>query len=365
LLNPEAPILPRLIVVGGVIATAAVVTASVPAEASAPGPRTATKSWTLRLATRYVPPDNSRSQYTEVLVTGRTGWFFGGSNFAGPGRPVIEERSRGRWHSAQLPPGMHNWITGASAVSASDIWAVTFLNAKVLHWDGSAWKIVPKGGWGTRGQFTDIVALGPKNVWLFGGHGRAHPGGGTWHLTGTKWTKVRGMATDIAQASALSATDMWGIGSIRGTRNALLRFRGSTWQHVNPANLVGFTYSFVLAIGRSDVWVAGSVSGIPELGHYNGKGWTSLTMPSVVPATSMCRDGRDGLWVIANVGRGQSVVLHRSRHGAWTSVPVHATSADEVLACALVPGTSAVFGAGKAAAPAGSAAAVYGFGRTP
>jgi hypothetical protein len=44
---------------------------------------------------------------------------------------------------------------------------------------------------------------------------------------------------------------------------------------------------------------------------------------------------------------------------------VHATSADEVLACALVPGTSAVFGAGKAAAPAGSAAAVYGFGRTP
>jgi len=312
-----------------------------------------------------VPPDNSRSQYTEVLVTGRTGWFFGGSNFAGPGRPVIEERSRGRWHSAQLPPGMHNWITGASAVSASDIWAVTFLNAKVLHWDGSAWKIVPKGGWGTRGQFTDIVALGPKNVWLFGGHGRAHPGGGTWHLTGTKWTKVRGMATDIAQASALSATDMWGIGSIRGTRNALLRFRGSTWQHVNPANLVGFTYSFVLAIGRSDVWVAGSVSGIPELGHYNGKGWTSLTMPSVVPATSMCRDGRDGLWVIANVGRGQSVVLHRSRHGAWTSVPVHATSADEVLACALVPGTSAVFGAGKAAAPAGSAAAVYGFGRTP
>jgi hypothetical protein len=46
-------------------------------------------------------------------------------------------------------------------------------------------------------------------------------------------------------------------------------------------------------------------------------------------------------------------------------VPVHATSANEVLACAVVPGTSGVFGAGKSAAPAGSAAAVYGFGKTP
>jgi len=325
----------------------------------------AAPTWTLRLATRYVPPDNSRSQYTDVLVTGRTAWFFGGSNFAGPGRPVAEVRSKGRFHTSQLPRGLHNWITGASAVSQNDIWAVTFLDGKVLHWNGSAWKVVRKGGWGTRGQFTDIVALGSTNVWLFGGHGRAHPGAGTWHLIGSTWTRVRGMAADIAQASAVSATDLWGIGSIRGTRNALLRSDGYAWRQVTPANLVGFTYSFVLAIGPRDVWVAGSVSGIPELGHFNGKGWTTVTMPSAVPATSMCRDGRDGLWVIANLGRGQSVVLHRARHGAWTSVPVHATSSNEVLACALVPGTSAVFGAGKAAAPAGSAAAVYGFGRTP
>lgn len=352
--NREAQIFPRLIAAAALAATS--VAAPVPAAAP---------TWTLRLATRYVPPDNSHSQYTDVLVTGRTGWFFGGSNFAGSGRPVAELRSKGRWHSSELPRGLHNWITGASAVSASDIWAVTYLDGKVLHWDGSAWKIVPKGGWSSRHQFTDIVALGPANVWLFGGHGRAHPGAGTWHLTGTKWTRVRGQATDIAQVSAVSAANMWGIGSIRGTRNALLHFHDSTWQHVSPANLAGFTYSFVLAVGRSDVWVAGSVTGIPELGHFNGRGWTSVTMPSTVPATGMCRDGRDGLWVIANVGRGQSVVLHRSRQGDWTTAAVHATSADEVLSCALVPGTEAVFGAGKAAAPAGSAAAVYGFGRTP
>lgn len=322
-------------------------------------------TWTLRLATRYVPPDNSHSQYTDVLVTGRTGWFFGGSNFAGSGHPVAEERSKGRWHSSELPRGMRNWITGASAVAANDIWAVTYLDGKVLHWNGSAWKIMPKGGWGTRGQFTGIVALGPTDVWLFGGHGRSHPGAGTWHLIGTHWTRVRGLATDIAQASAASRADMWGIGSIRGTRNALLKSDCYVWQHVSPANLAGFTYSFVLAVNPTDVWVAGSVTGTPELGHYDGKGWTTVTMPSTVPATNMCQDGLGGIWVVANVGRGQSVMLHRSKSGTWTTAAVHATSADEVLACARVPGTQAVFGAGKAAAPAGSAAAVYGFGKTP
>jgi hypothetical protein len=322
-------------------------------------------TWTLRLATRYVPPDNSRSQYTNVLVTGRTGWFFGGSNFAGAGHPVVEVRSKGRWHSSLLPRGLHNWITGASAVSASDIWAVTFLNGAVLHWDGSAWKIVRKGGWSARGQFTDIVAFRKQNVWLFGGSGRGHPGAGTWHLTGTKWTKVRGQATDIAQASPASPTSMWGIGSIRGTMNALLRFSGSTWRHVTPANLAGFRYSFIQALGPANVWVAGTVSGVPELGHFDGKGWTALTMPSTVPATGMCRDGHGGMWVIANANRGPSVVLDRSARGSWTSVPLHETSADEVLACALVPGTKAAWGAGKSAAPAGAAAAVYGVGRTP
>jgi len=38
---------------------------------------------------------------------------------------------------------------------------------------------------------------------------------------------------------------------------------------------------------------------------------------------------------------------------------VSANPADEVLACALVPGTTRAWGAGKAAAPQGSAAAAY------
>ncbi len=329
-----------------------------------PKPVTSQKTWVLKLATRYFPPPSSHSQFTSVIAEGRTGWFFGGSNFAGRGRPVVLLYNGGH-RSPALPSGLHSWIAGASAVAPNDIWAVTFLGGSVLHWNGLNWAQVRNGGWSTKAQLTGILAFSPHNVWLFGARGPSHRGAGTWHLSGTKWTQVRGVAADIYRASAVSSSDMWGIGGIRGTLNALLRFRRGKWLHETPANLAGFSYSYVLALGPGNVWVAGSVAGSPELGHYNGSGWAALSVPALVPPSAMCRDGRGGLWVIANPGLGPSSVLDRSARGGWTTVPVGTTSASEVLACALLPRTTAAWGAGKAPAPNGSAAAVYGYGKVP
>ena len=319
----------------------------------------------LKLATRYFPPASSHSQYHSVLVEGRIAWFFGGSNFSGRGRPVVEQRSNGRWHTSTLPSGLRSWISGASGVAANDIWAVTYLGGKVLHWNGSNWAVVPKGGWNNFAQFTGIQAFSPHNVWLFGARGPSHKGAGTWHLSGTKWTEVRGVAGDIYRASAVSPTDMWGIGGIRGSLNALLRYHNGKWVHETPVNLAGFTYSYILALSPTDVWVAGSVLGSPQLGHYDGHGWVATSLPALVPATGMCRDGRGGLWVIANSGTGPSFVLDRSATGSFRSVPVARSSTSEVMACAMVPHTASTWGAGKAPAPAGTAAAVYAYGKVP
>jgi hypothetical protein len=344
---------------------AAVALAGLAATVSATATAKTEKTWVLELATRYFPPPSSHSEYTNVLVAGRTSWFFGGSNFAGRGRPVIEARSKRRWITSTLPSGLHTWIAGASAASPDDIWAVTYLGGTVLHWTGADWATAGKGGWNDKARFTGIQAFSPRNVWLFGARGTIRKGAGTWHLSGTKWTEVRGMAADIDQASAVSSTDMWGFGGIRGFNNALFRFRNGIWLHETPANLAGFSYSYVLAISPTDVWVAGSVSGSPELGHYNGRGWAALAVPALVPVSGMCRDGRGGLWLIANSGRGPSYVIDRSANGTFTTVPVGRTSWSEVLACALLPRTNSAWGAGKAPAPGGSAAAVYAYGKTP
>jgi hypothetical protein len=238
------------------------------------------QGWVLKLAIQYLPPGSNHSQYDTALVNGRTAWFFGGSNFNGNGVPEVEENVNGRWRAPTLPSRLHSWFTGASSVSADDIWAVTFLDGTVVHWNGATWSVMPRGRWSLKAQFTGIIALGPHNVWLFGARGLKHRGAGTWHLSGTKWTEARGMAADIARASAAPSANLWGIGGIRGgTMNALLRFKGGKWVHESPSSLAGFHYSFVLAVGPRSVWVAGSVAGSPELGHYNGRGWTALSMP--------------------------------------------------------------------------------------
>jgi hypothetical protein len=360
-----APVLAPALAPALALALAMAVLAGPGLDPAAAASRTTSPSWGLKLAIRYFPSAGNHSQYDTVLAQGRTAWFLGGSNFSGRGVPEVEQRSNGRWHQSVLPSGLRSWITGASAISPDDIWAVTYLGGTVLNWNGSQWASEPSGRWNDYARFTGIVAFSPTNLWLFGSRSRGGIGAGTWHLAGSAWTEVRGAAAGIYKASAISATDMWAIGEAKGTVDALLRYRGSAWSRVTPAALAGFTYSYVLALRPSSVWVAGSVDGTPELGHYDGHGWTASTMPSSAPASGMCRDGRGGLWVIANSGLGPSSVYDRSAAGKWTAVAVSRTSANEVLDCALVPGTAAAWGAGKSAAPSGTAAAAYGYGNVP
>ena len=333
-----------------------------PPAAANGSPAPGTPAWTLKLAIHYLPPATNHSQYDVVLAGASQSWFLGGSDVGGHGKPEIERIKNGVPHSALLPSGPHSWITAASAPSPADIWAVTYLGGSVLNWNGATWRAEPRGGWKAGTRFTGITAISPANVWLFGTSGRRYPGAGTWHFNDSKWTRVKGAAGGIFQASAAGAADLWGIGSAGATGNALLHFGGSAWQRVRPAALAGFTYTHVLALSPSDVWVAGSVAGSPRLGHLDGHGWTALKMPGRTAATGMCRDGRGGLWVIANSGQSPSAVRDRSASGTWTKAVVSSNATGEVLACGLVPGTARTWGAGKAAAPLGSAAAAYRYG---
>jgi hypothetical protein len=334
------------------IAVPALTAASRPPASSLP-------PWTLKLAIHYLPPAANRSQYDVVLAWPGQAWFLGGTDVGGHGKPKAELIKNGNPQATPLPAGAHSWITAASAPSPRDIWAVTFLGGSVLSWSGSAWRTEPRGGWHAGTRFTGITAISQKNVWVFGTPGRLHPGAGTWHFSGTTWKRVKGVAGGIFRASAAGQSDIWGIGNAGHPGNGLFHFGGSAWKRVRPAALAGFTYSHVLALTRTNVWVAGMVAGVPRLGHFDGHGWTRLRMPGTTAGTGMCRNGRGGLWVIANAGTAPAVVLNRSHGGTWSRVKVSSSASDEVFACALVPGTVRAWGAGKASAPSGTAAAAY------
>ena len=70
---------------------------------------------------------------------------------------------------------------------------------------------------GGDGELTGVVALGPSNVWVFGGSGFG-PGLGTWHFNGRSWSQWHGNAVGLQGGSALSAAKTSG-------RSAALRPR--------------------------------------------------------------------------------------------------------------------------------------------
>ncbi len=325
-------------------------------------------TWNPRYVTQY-PPLGNHSQFDAVIIEAGQAWFFGGSNVTGAGVPEILYRENGHWlpSPAPLPPGLTSWITAASATSATNMWAVTRFGGSVLFWDGIEWTESYNGGWGTNNQFTGITVVGPSNVWLFGSTSGGNVGAGTWHLTPQGWQPILGAAAYLSQGSAAGPDDIWAIGGMRGSMQMLAHYNGTAWARVRPKALSGFQYSHILVLSPDDVWVAGSVAGRPRIGHFNGRRWTSRSMPGTHPATGMCRDGQGGLWVIANAGTSPSEVRRLSKSGAWSVARVSSNATNEVLACASVPGDKAAWGAGQATGlqGIGTAAAAYGTGDAP
>jgi hypothetical protein len=82
-----------------------------------------------------------------------------------------------RWNVVSSPnqPVAVNALFGVSGVAADDVWAVGFTGvsftdngALAMHWDGSAWTIVPTATTSGADPLSAVVAVTPRNVWAVG-----------------------------------------------------------------------------------------------------------------------------------------------------------------------------------------------------
>jgi hypothetical protein len=342
----------------GLVAAAASVAAITPAQAAGvPG-------WRL-VSARHFGPAGALSDLQSVVSAGRNAaWAFGSVEFSKP-RPTMEspiaERWNGRsWQAAALPPGLAGGINAASAPRANDVWAVG--NGFALHFNGSRWSVARRftGPLGHPLDLTGVTAFSPANVWVFGP-------AGTFHLHGTTWTKVTGIAGNVLTASALSPSDMWAIGVNLATRQELvLHFNGSTWRQVTSKALNGAILVNILELSSRNVWAAGfpassnpSTTGV--LLHMQGTTWTRVKIPFPVFPVALARDGRGGIWTTA-FGRSAFVALHRSGSGIWRRFGLPQSLFAPGLAN--IPGTASMWAAGVAFAAASPApeAAIWAFG---
>ncbi len=265
-----------------------------------------------------------------VSASGKAGaWAVGGTDLSGatPGAPAAEQWNGKSWQAATLPTGLTGTLGAVSTPAQSDAWAVSQLGGYVLHWNGATWSVAKtfKESPPLSQQLTGVTAFSPANVWVFGAPG-ASPGLGTWHLRGTTWHKVTGLAGEISTASAVSRADMWAIGADNvAPDDILLHYNGTTWQQVTSTALAGLQFGTILALSDRDVWVTATVGGsLPQhLLHFDGHAWTSQPVPSGVQLRSMAPDGNGGLWFSATRSTSRAPLAeHRSATGTWSSHPL-------------------------------------------
>ena len=297
------------------------------------------------------PPSIPRAQLLAVSALSATdAWAVGDLDTGGPaGLHTLAVHWNGTsWARVPAPsPGngiSGSTLSGVSAVSASDAWAVGGYetSAKVfktlaVHWDGSRWSQVPSPSpGGARGSgLSAVSAVSAADAWAVGCYGfNVNTGASTTlalHWDGTRWAQVATPSPGAAHSAclegvaALSASDAWAVGFFTpnptsGAQKPLvLRWDGARWAQVpspSPGDTLVTELTSVDAISATDAWAVGDVfNGTSQtqrtlVFHWNGTRWARVASPS--PGFSalygVSAVSASDAWAVG-AGRG-SLILH-------------------------------------------------------
>jgi hypothetical protein len=300
---------------------------------------------------RFTVPSTLRFD-EKLLAVGGSGandvWAVGSTNmisFASTS-PLIEHWNGTSWTRVPAPAatgGSKSHLDGVVALSPTNAWAVgrsATARALVEHWDGTAWSIVPvpdptppAGSTLASALLTGVSAVSPTDIWAVGSYalgGIALTGLTlTMHYNGTAWTVVPSPnipggttfnpeRTVLNGVAAAGHNDVWAVGNIfttDGTNGAakaeVMHWDGTAWKFVPDAATTNLL-SGVTAASPTDVWAVG-VNGTE---HWNGTAWTAVPIPSAVAGSALLAGvsavpGTGEAWTVGTNG-GRSLALHHT-----------------------------------------------------
>jgi hypothetical protein len=227
----------------------------------------------------------------------------------------------------------------AGASSASNVWAFAgsamFGNgasaAGALRLTNGHWKLMKTF---PAGIVTNCLVLSPTQVWVFG-DAHVAPGVGTWHLSGTTWTRVTTSGYVLASASAIRPSDIWAQGEDPYGNPVVAHWNGHSWfRNVklsaflpkNSSSLV-VVADGLTALSDKDVLLrvmeSNCLCGNPKFRRFvvvrwNGQAWSKV--PTTDPAYHLAgatSDGHGGWW--AEPPASPRVMLHLVS-GHWVRV---------------------------------------------
>lgn len=327
-----------------------------------PGERVLVTRWQVMFSHHVGPPPNFTSLAAITAAGRKDAWAFGASDATALAGPIAYRWQGSQWRASTLPGGLGSAIGAASEPAAGDVWALG-PTGYVLHFNGTRWRLAKRFHGDGFAELSDIVAFSPTNVWVFGGPG-SRPGLGTFHFNGRSWGKVSAATQlGIFKVSALSARDMWSIGTRKSRFDSVDHYTG-TWHRVSASALRGLTFFNIEALAKNDVWAAAE-SGVSivvsYLVHFDGKRWVRFKPPWTVYFGGMAADGDGGIWLTAIDGSHASWVVHREASGQWHRIHISESSAG-MENLAKIPGTSSLWAVGSLPHGPGTDATVWALG---
>ena len=305
------------------------------------------------------PNMGSNNNFVSALAAISTNDVWATGYFTIPGthtdHGLIEHWDGSRWSLVPNPnPGTRSYfIKAVSAVSTNDVWAVGFSNdqngnnPKTLteHWDGSHWSIIPSPNVGTDSFLLGDVAISSSNVWAVGLGIRSSGGSALIeHWNGTKWSLVSSPNVgspfySLGEARAISANDIWAVGSASDTRNVfhtlVEHWDGTQWNIVRSPN-VGSNNNFlnsVTTVSVNDVWAVGTSTNNSHINktlieHWDGTRWSVVPSPNGGSSNNFLGEvsaaSANDIWTVGAYNNTNNVSLTLIEHwngSKWSIVP--------------------------------------------
>lgn len=150
-------------------------------------------------------------------------------------------------------------------------------------------------------------------------------------VTVPRTTPNVGVCNQLNSTSALSATNVWAVGSYcsanRVERSLAMHYNGTSWRIISTPDVgsVGSSLADVAAISRTNVWAVGTYSKGTQgnfrtlVEHWNGRAWRVVSSPNVGTGMSVLRSvtavsARNiwavGYWGSASGSTGGALIEH-------------------------------------------------------